>query len=93
MKTGELLDRNSPRMTENTKFEIKNPIKVLVHGWMGTTHEKESFCTYLNEGLHIFSYVFTSFYVIDVNSHTFYESRPIFLFSIKRSSILKKIKS
>lgn len=33
-------------MTESTTFNPENPIKVIVHGWLGTTQEKEGLCSY-----------------------------------------------
>lgn len=33
-------------MIESTTFNVVNPIKVIVHGWMGTTQEKEGLCSF-----------------------------------------------
>lgn len=32
-------------MTESTTYDANNPLKVIVHGWLGTTQEKEGLCT------------------------------------------------
>jgi len=33
-------------MIESTTYDAKNPIKVIVHGWLGTTQEKSGVCSY-----------------------------------------------
>lgn len=43
---GQLLNRSEPHLIESTTFNATNPIKVLVHGWLGNTEEKESLCMY-----------------------------------------------
>lgn len=37
-------------MTESTTYNPENELKVLVHGWLGTTEEKEGFCSYNMKG-------------------------------------------
>jgi len=37
-------------MIESTMYNVKNPIKLVVHGWFGNTKEKESVCTYTFNG-------------------------------------------
>ncbi|XP_050427496.1 lipase member H-B-like [Adelges cooleyi] len=44
---GVLLDKNDPNAIEKSSFDVKNPIKIPVHGWHGTTHEKEGLCSSL----------------------------------------------
>ncbi|CAI6367379.1 unnamed protein product [Macrosiphum euphorbiae] len=41
---GELLNRSEPHLIESTTFNASNPIKVIVHGWLGNTQEKDSLC-------------------------------------------------
>lgn len=43
---GQQLNRSEPHMIESTTFNVDDPIKVIVHGWMGTTQEKEGLCSY-----------------------------------------------
>ncbi|XP_022170472.1 inactive pancreatic lipase-related protein 1-like isoform X2 [Myzus persicae] len=43
---GQLLNRSEPHMIESTTYDPSNPIKVLVHGWLGTTQEKSGICSY-----------------------------------------------
>lgn len=43
---GQLLNRSEPHMIESTKYNPANPIKVIVHGWLGTTQEKQGVCSY-----------------------------------------------
>jgi len=33
-------------MIESTTYNENNPIKVIVHGWLGTTQEKDGVCSY-----------------------------------------------
>ncbi|XP_025197451.1 pancreatic lipase-related protein 2-like [Melanaphis sacchari] len=42
---GQLLNMNDPSMIKSTNFNVKNPIKILVHDWLGSFQEKEYFCT------------------------------------------------
>jgi len=41
---GAHLEPNTPDMMKGTTFNVKNPIKVLIHGYMGEILEKESLC-------------------------------------------------
>lgn len=41
---GQLLNRSEPHLIESTTFNASNPIKVIVHGWLGNTQEKDSLC-------------------------------------------------
>jgi len=41
---GQLLNRSEPHLIESTTYNPSNPIKVIVHGWLGTTQEKDSLC-------------------------------------------------
>ncbi|XP_060837207.1 lipase member H-A-like [Rhopalosiphum padi] len=43
---GQRLNRSEPHLIENTTYNAENPIKVIVHGWLGDTQEKESLCMY-----------------------------------------------
>lgn len=43
---GQLLNRSEPHLIESTTYNASNPIKVIVHGWLGTTQEKDGLCTY-----------------------------------------------
>lgn len=47
---GVLLKPNTPDMLSGTTFNAKNPIKVLVHGYMGELVEKESLCQNVMNG-------------------------------------------
>ncbi|XP_025197450.1 inactive pancreatic lipase-related protein 1-like [Melanaphis sacchari] len=44
--SGQLLNRSEEHMIESTTFNENNPIKVIIHGWLGTTQEKEGVCSY-----------------------------------------------
>lgn len=41
---GQLLNRSEPHLIESTTFNATNPIKVIVHGWLGDTKDKDSLC-------------------------------------------------
>ncbi|XP_022170469.1 pancreatic lipase-related protein 2-like [Myzus persicae] len=41
---GQLLNRSEPHLIESTTYNSSNPTKVIVHGWLGTTKEKDSLC-------------------------------------------------
>lgn len=41
-----MLNRSKPHMIESTTYDPKNPIKVIVHGWLGSTQEKSGVCSY-----------------------------------------------
>lgn len=47
---GQLLNRSESHMIESTTYNAINPIKVIVHGWLGTTQEKEGLCSYNVKG-------------------------------------------
>jgi len=47
---GKLLNRTEPHMTESTTYNPKNELKVIVHGWLGSTQEEEGLCTYTMRG-------------------------------------------
>lgn len=32
-------------MIETTTYDLGNPIKLIVHGWLGTTQEKTGLCS------------------------------------------------
>jgi len=44
--SGQLLNRSEPHMIESTTYNEDNPIKVIIHGWLGTTQEKDGVCSY-----------------------------------------------
>lgn len=66
---GQKLNRSEPHMTESTMFNVENPTKVIVHGWLGTTQEKEGLCSY-NRKCKFVSYnthdisIFTTYIII-----------------------------
>lgn len=37
-------------MTESTTYDPENELKVIVHGWLGSTQEKEGLCSYNKRG-------------------------------------------
>ncbi|XP_026810205.1 inactive pancreatic lipase-related protein 1-like [Rhopalosiphum maidis] len=43
---GQLLNRSEQHMIESTTYNENNPIKVIIHGWLGTTQEKDGVCSY-----------------------------------------------
>ncbi|XP_060863486.1 inactive pancreatic lipase-related protein 1-like isoform X2 [Metopolophium dirhodum] len=43
---GQMLNRSEPHMIESTTYDPTNPIKVIVHGWLGSTQEKSGVCSY-----------------------------------------------
>ncbi|XP_060837208.1 pancreatic lipase-related protein 2-like [Rhopalosiphum padi] len=44
---GQLINKSDPSMIKSTNFNVKNPIKILVHGWLGSFYEKECFCAHI----------------------------------------------
>lgn len=44
---GQLLNMSDPSMIISTNFNAKNPIKILVHDWLGSFYEKEYFCSHI----------------------------------------------
>lgn len=54
---GQLLNRSETRMIESTAYDLGNPMKVIVHGWLGTTQEKEGLCS-INIKCKLVNYLF-----------------------------------
>lgn len=47
---GQLLNRSEAHMIESTTFNSTNPIKIVVHGWLGNSSVNDSIFPYMVNG-------------------------------------------
>lgn len=47
---GQCLIVSDSNVLQATNFNVKNPTKVIVHGWLGSVDEKHGLCTGIKNG-------------------------------------------